>query len=80
MRKSAICICETKDADQADQRLYFRYLDSTISLLPKSEISSLQLSSVVVQPGLCQTWSKTPKTGFLATRLIMKSIQLPVLR
>ena len=23
-----------------------------------------------VQPGLCQTWSETPKTGFLTTRLI----------
>ena len=41
------CICENKDADklrgnrEADQRLGFRYTDSTISLLPKSEISSL---------------------------------------
>ena len=40
-------ICENKDADQlrgdreADQRLCFRYTDSTIPLLPKSEISSL---------------------------------------
>ena len=47
MGKPAFCICETKDADQlrvnreADQRLYFRYTDSTISLLPKYEISSL---------------------------------------
>ena len=24
---------------------------------------------MVVQPGLCQTWSETPKTGFLTTRL-----------
>ena len=47
MRKPTICICENKDADQlrgnreADQRLCFRYLDSTIPLLPKSKISSL---------------------------------------
>ena len=47
MRKPAFCICENKDADQlrgnreADQRLYFRYTDSTIPLLPKSEISRL---------------------------------------
>ena len=47
MRKPAFCICENKDADQlrgnreADQRLCFRYTDSTITLLPKSEISSL---------------------------------------
>ena len=25
---------------------------------------------MVVQPGLCGTWSETPKTGFLTTRLI----------
>ena len=47
MRKPAFCICENKEADQlrgnreADQRLCFRYIASTISLLPKSEISSL---------------------------------------
>ena len=47
VRKPDICICENKDADQlrgnrqADQHLCFRYMDSTISLLPKSEISSL---------------------------------------
>ena len=76
VRKPAFCICENKDADQlrgnheADQRLCFRFTDSTISLLPKYEISSLQPSSVAVQPGLCGTWSETPKTGFLTTRLI----------
>ena len=47
MRKPAFCICENKGADQlrsncaADQRLCFRYMDSTIILLSKSEISSL---------------------------------------
>ena len=46
LRKPAFCICENKDADQlrgnrkADQRLCFRYIDSTITLLPKYEISS----------------------------------------
>ena len=62
-------ICKQKDADQlqgdcaADQRICFRSIDSTTPLLPISEISSPLPSSVVVQPGLCQTWSKT---GFLA--------------
>ena len=76
--KTVFCICENKDADQlrsnriADQRLCFRYMVSTctIPLLPKSEISSMKPSSLTVQPGLCQTWSETPKTGFLITRLI----------
>ena len=63
-------ICENKDADQ---RLFFRYTDSTIPLLPKPEISILQPSSVGLQPGLRRTWSETPKTGFLTTRLIYYS-------
>ena len=47
VRKPDFCICENKDADQlrgnreADQRLCFRYIDSTIPLLPIYEISSL---------------------------------------
>ena len=47
MRKPTFYICENKDADQlhgdreANQCLCFRYVDSTIPLLPKSEISSL---------------------------------------
>ena len=62
MRKPTICIRENKDADplrgnsEADQRLCFRYTDSTIPLLSKSKISSLLPSSVTVQPGLCLTW------------------------
>ena len=43
VRKPAFCICENKEADncEADQRLCFRYIDSTIPLLFKSKISSL---------------------------------------
>ena len=65
MRKPTFCICENKDADQlrgnreADQRLCFRHIDSTIPLLSKSEISSLKPSSEAVQPGLCQSRSET---------------------
>ena len=77
MGKPTICIGENKDADQlrgnreADQRLCFRYSDSTIPLLSKYEISCFYLSSVTVQLDLCRTWSETPKTGFLASRLIL---------
>ena len=45
MGKPTFCIGENKDADQlrghreADQRLCFRYTDSTLPLLLKSEIS-----------------------------------------
>ena len=47
MRKPMFCICVNKDTDQlrgnreADQHLCFSYIDSTIPLLSKSEISSL---------------------------------------
>ena len=62
VRKRAFRICENKGADQlrsnreADQRLCFRYLDSIIPLLPKSEISSSShllwlYSPVCVRPG-----------------------------
>ena len=62
MRKPAFCICDNKDADQlrgdreADQRLCFRYIDSTIPLLlnPKFQASSHLLwlySPVCVGPG-----------------------------
>ena len=76
MRNPAFCICENKAAGQllsnwaADQCLCFCSIDSTISLLSKSEISSLYASSVAAQPGLCQTLLKTLKTSFLTLRLI----------
>ena len=65
MGKPTICIGENKDADQlrgnreADQRLCFRYSDSTIPLLLKSEISSFWLFSMLVQASLCRTCSET---------------------
>ena len=62
MRKTGFCICENKDADQlrgnreADQCLCFRYTDSAISLLSKSEIQASShllwlYSPVCVGPG-----------------------------
>ena len=71
MRKPAFCICENKATNQlcdnrtADQRLCFHYIDSTMPLLRKSEISSFKPTSVVEKHGFCQIWSETPKTGFL---------------
>ena len=85
MRKSAFCICENKDADQlrknctADLRLCFRYMDSTIPLLSKSKISNLLPFSVVAQPGFCQTWLETLKTGFLASQLKLPGSPIHVL-
>ena len=76
MTKPDFCICENKGAYQlcrncaAEQRLCFRNTDRQLPLLFKSKISSLLLSSLTVQPGLCRTWSETPKTGFLTTRLL----------
>ena len=75
MGTPTIFIGENKGADQlrsnceADQRLCFRYTDSTISLLSNSKISSLYPSSVSVQPGLCRIWSEAQIVGFLMHRL-----------
>ena len=61
MGKPTIYIGENKGADQlrsnceADQRLCFRYTDSTIPLLSKSKF---QASSLAAQAGLCRTWSE----------------------
>ena len=73
MRKSAFCIYENKDADQlrgnreADQGLCFRFKDSTISLLPKYEISSLLPSSVAVQP-ICVGPGREPRRPVFSQR------------
>ena len=75
MRKPAFCICENKDADQlrgareADQRLCFRYTDSTIPLLHKSENSSLYAASVAVQQLFMSDLIGNPEDRFFTTRL-----------
>ena len=82
MRKPTYCISENKDADQlhgnleADQRLCFPYTDSTIPLLPKSEISSLYPSSVAVQPGLCGTRSEIRMFFFSCRSLCLFDISV----
>ena len=68
-RTPAFYVCENEDTDNlhgtsncgADQHLCFHYLDNTIPVHSKSEIS--------IQPGMCRTWSETSKTGFLTVRL-----------
>ena len=72
MRNPAVCVCKNKGADQlrsnraADQHFVFRDIDSAFPLLPKSKISSIQPSSVVVQHDLCRACSVTQKAGFPA--------------
>ena len=75
LRNPDFCLREHKGADQlrsnceADQRYCFRYTDSTISVLLNAGISSFLPASATVQAGLCETWSETPKTGFLEAQL-----------
>ena len=59
---------------QSDQPFVVRCLDSIISLVSISEISSLLLVSTAEQAGLSLTWSQTPMTGFLVTRLFLKRL------
>ena len=82
MGKPTIYIGENKGADQlrsnceADQRLCFRYSESTVPLLHISGISSFYLFSALVQAGLCRTCSETallvfPRAGsFIAWMLL----------
>ena len=75
MRKPTIYMGENKDADQlrgnreADQRLCFRYTDSTFPPLLIPKFSRFWVSSVTVQAGLCWTWSETQIVGFVMHRL-----------
>ena len=71
MGKPTICIGENKCADQlrgnreADQRLCFRYTDSTIPLLSKSEISIFDYTGLFVSDLV-----GTQIVGLLTHRLI----------
>ena len=83
MRKPMFYICNKKGADQlrsnceADQRLCFNY---TIHILLISKISNFYPASTTVQAGLCRTWSKTLKTGFLALQLKEYMYMTPLLQ
>ena len=47
-----------------------------VSLVSVSGISRLLLVFIADQTGLCVTWSETPKTGFLGSRLKFVQSQL----
>ena len=53
MRKPVFCMCENIGTDQlrghqaADHHLCFGYIDSTITLLPKTKISSLYINVAI---------------------------------
>ena len=70
MRKPVYAIYEQQrrrsacGSAQSDQRLCFRWLDSIISLLSISKISSLYLASVAAQAGWSLPWSQTPEDRF----------------
>ena len=76
MIKPVYAICEQQRrrsacaSAQSDQRLCFRCLDSVLPLVSVTKISSLILVFVAQQASLSLTWSKTPKTGFLMTRIM----------
>ena len=77
MGKPTICIGENKGADQlrsnceADQRLCFRYTDSTFPPLLIPKFSRFWVSSVTVQAGLCRTWSEPKLLVFSRTGSIV---------
>ena len=62
MRKPVYALCDNKGADQPAHlsslicAFVVRCLDSIISLVSISEISSLYLASVAAQADLCLTW------------------------
>ena len=74
-RTGFFAYAKTKSYREADQRFCFRYMDSTIPLLPKSEISSLLPSPMAVQPGLCWTSRKHLRTKvtpvYIATHFVI---------
>ena len=60
-----------KDATKMQISLRIR-LDSVMSLVSVTKISNLMLASVAELVSLSLTWSQTPKTRFLMTRLKCK--------
>ena len=73
MRKPFLAYANNKGANQPSRSrisaFVVRCLDNIISLVSISKIPSLYLASVAEQAGLSLSWSQTPKTDFLVTRL-----------
>ena len=75
-RKPASCICKNKDADQLrsvtaqliSALVFAIQIVQSLYFLNTQFLVSSQLLWLC-SPVLCRTWSETPKTGFLTTRL-----------
>ena len=73
MKKAFFCYCENKD--EVTATLISAFVSATLLerfiyfLYSKSQASFHLLWVHSPEPGLCWTWSETPKTGFLMTRL-----------
>ena len=79
VRKPAFCICENNDRE-ADQRLCFRYTESTIPLLPESEFQASShlvwlYSLVSVGPGRESRRPVFSQRGYI-TFFMLKSAEL----
>ena len=66
-RHEKTCFCHMRTTKV---QIIVRCLDSITPLLAIAEISRPYLVSVIEQAGSSLTWSKTPKLGFLVSRLI----------
>ena len=62
MRKHVLCHMRTTKATIST--FVVRCLDSVISLVSVTKISSLMLASVAAQADLCLAWSETPEDTF----------------
>ena len=65
MRKRVLCHMRTTKAQSSVISAFIvRCLDSVMSLVSVTKISSLMLVSVAEQAGLSLTWSETPEDTF----------------
>ena len=80
MRKPVMSYANNKGADQPVHprnlisAFIVHFLASIIPLIAIAEISKAYLASSAEQASLSLTWSQTPKTGFLVTRLMYDAV------